>query len=427
MTRRVPIDALRASVTLLVVGHHAALAYHPFAPAPAASLLTEPVWWTAFPVVDAHRTMAAALFTGWNDGFFMALMFLLSGLFCAPSVARKGPRAFLADRVRRLAIPFVVMAALLAPLAYYPSYLSTASPAGVAGYARDWWALRFWPAGPAWFLWVLLAFDAAAAAAFALRPGWASSAATRLAGVLDRPIAAFGLLVGLSALVYVPMMLAVHPFHWTTVGPFAVQTSRVPLYALYFVAGVVIGASDLERGLFASEGRLARRWFLWVGAAVLAFAAATVAVIASMSPQAPRSVQAVSALAGHGPVRGLELRAVRGLRAVRAPSVGGEGEPRHERVRDLRAALPDRVVAAVGGARPRAAGNRQDGRDHPRGDRAQLGARRGPAAKRPRPPGSVDEDRVVEPGGRRHARNGARQGVSARPASCSLSGSGGAP
>jgi peptidoglycan/LPS O-acetylase OafA/YrhL len=296
MTRRVPIDALRAFVTLLVVGHHAALAYHPFAPAPAASLLTEPVWWTAFPVVDAHRTMAAALFTGWNDGFFMALMFLLSGLFCAPSAARKGPRGFLADRVRRLAIPFVVMAALLAPLAYYPSYLATASPAGVAGYARDWWGLRFWPAGPAWFLWVLLAFDAAAAAAFALRPGWASSAATRLARVLDRPVAAFGLLVGLSALVYVPMMLAVHPFHWTTVGPFAVQTSRVPLYALYFVAGVVIGASDRERGLFAADGRLARRWFLWVGAAVLAFAAATVAVIASMSPQAPRSVQAVSAL-----------------------------------------------------------------------------------------------------------------------------------
>lgn len=297
MTRRVPIDALRASVTLLVVGHHAALAYHPFAPPPAASLLTEPVWWTAFPVVDAYRTMAAALFTGWNDGFFMALMFLLSGLFCASSAGRKGPRAFLADRARRLAIPFVVMAALLAPLAYYPSYLATTAPAGIAGYARDWWALRFWPAGPAWFLWVLLAFDAAAAAAFALRPGWASSAATRLAGVLDRPIAAFGLLVGLSALVYVPMMLAVHPFHWTTVGPFAVQTSRVLLYALYFVAGVVIGASGFERGLLAAGGRLARRWPLWTGAAVLAFAAATVAVIAAMSPQAPRSLQAVAATA----------------------------------------------------------------------------------------------------------------------------------
>src|SRR6185503_10340677 len=259
MTRRVPIDALRACVTLLVVGHHAALAYHPFAPPPPASLPVQPVWWTAFPVVDAQRTLAAALFTGWNDGFFMALMFLLSGLFCAPSVARRGPRAFLADRVRRLGIPFAVMAGVLAPLAYYPSYLQTAAPAGPSGFAREWLALGFWPAGPAWFLWVLLAFDAVAAAAFALRPGWASSAGTRLGGVLERPIAVFAVLAAASAIVYVPATLAVHPLHWTTVGPFAVQTSRVLLYALYFAAGIVIGAFGPERGLLAGDGRLARR------------------------------------------------------------------------------------------------------------------------------------------------------------------------
>ena len=297
MTRRVPIDALRASVTLLVIAHHAALAYHPFAPPPPAALSTPPVWWTAFPVVDAQRTMAAAIFTGWNDGFFMALMFLLSGLFCAPSVARKGPRAFLADRVRRLAIPFAVMAAVLAPLAYYPSYLQTAAPSGLSGFAREWWALSFWPAGPAWFLWVLLAFDAVAAGAFAWRPGWASSAAARLSGVLERPLAAFALLVALSAAAYVPATLAVHPLHWTTVGPFAVQTSRLPLYALYFAAGVVIGAAGLERGLLAPDGRLARRWALWAGAAVLAFGAATAAVFAAMAPEAPRTIQAVWALA----------------------------------------------------------------------------------------------------------------------------------
>jgi peptidoglycan/LPS O-acetylase OafA/YrhL len=296
MTRRVPIDALRASVTLLVVAHHAALAYHPFAPPPPEALSTQAMW-TVFPVVDAHRTMAAALFTGWNDGFFMALMFLLSGLFCAPSVARKGPRAFLAERARRLAVPFVVMAAVLAPLAYYPSYLQTAAPSGLSGFAREWLALSLWPAGPAWFLWVLLAFDAAAAAAFAWRPGWASAAAARLSGVLERPLAAFALLVALSAAVYVPATLAVHPLHWTTVGPFAVQTSRVLLYALYFATGVIVGAGGLERGLLGEDGRLARRWALWVGAAVLAFGAATAAVIAAMAPQAPRAIQVVWALA----------------------------------------------------------------------------------------------------------------------------------
>jgi peptidoglycan/LPS O-acetylase OafA/YrhL len=297
MTRRVPIDALRAFVTLLVIAHHVALAFHPFAPPPPASLLTEPRWWTAFPVLDPHRTMAAALFTGWNDGFFMALMFLLSGLFCAPSVARKGPRGFLADRARRLAVPFVAMAALLAPLAYYPSYLATGAPSGLSGFSREWLALGSWPAGPAWFLWLLLAFGAAAAAAFALRPSWAEEAARRLSGVLERPIAAFGLLVVLSVLSYVPLAMAFHPLHWTVVGPFAVQTSRLLLYALYFATGVVVGAGGLDRGLFAEGGRLARRWPLWIAGAVIAFAAAMAVTIAALSPGAGRGVLVLASVA----------------------------------------------------------------------------------------------------------------------------------
>lgn len=37
----VAIGYLRAFVTMLVVAHHAALAYHPFAPAPVASLIVQ--------------------------------------------------------------------------------------------------------------------------------------------------------------------------------------------------------------------------------------------------------------------------------------------------------------------------------------------------------------------------------------------------
>ena len=48
----VAIGYLRAFVTVLVVAHHAALAYHPFAPAPVASLIAEPRLWPAFPVVE---------------------------------------------------------------------------------------------------------------------------------------------------------------------------------------------------------------------------------------------------------------------------------------------------------------------------------------------------------------------------------------
>src|SRR5215510_7107985 len=83
------IGYLRAFVTVLVLAHHAALAYHPFAPPPSASLNAEPRLWPAFPVVDSQRWMGFALFVGFNDIFFMSLMFLLSGLFVWNSLKRK--------------------------------------------------------------------------------------------------------------------------------------------------------------------------------------------------------------------------------------------------------------------------------------------------------------------------------------------------
>lgn len=86
----VAIGYLRAFVTVLVVAHHAALAYHPFAPAPIASLIAEPRLWPAFPVVDAQRRSGFSLLVGFNDAFFMSLMFFLSGLFVWKSLERKG-------------------------------------------------------------------------------------------------------------------------------------------------------------------------------------------------------------------------------------------------------------------------------------------------------------------------------------------------
>ena len=173
-TDNVAVGYLRAFITLLVVAHHAVLAYHPFAPPPPASLLAQPRLWGAFPVVDPHRWPAGSLLTSFNDMFFMALMFFLSGLFVWTSLERKGAGGFLRDRARRLGLPFVVAAAVIAPLAYYPAYLQTlqTGASGLSGFWRQWLALGNWPAGPAWFLWVLLAFDAVAAGLFLLAPRW---------------------------------------------------------------------------------------------------------------------------------------------------------------------------------------------------------------------------------------------------------------
>jgi len=89
---------------------------------------------------------------GFNDIFFMSLMFFLSGLFVWQSLQRKGAAHFLRDRALRLGLPLVVAAAVVAPIAYYPAYIQTGLRGGITGYWQQWRALGNWPAGPAWFV-----------------------------------------------------------------------------------------------------------------------------------------------------------------------------------------------------------------------------------------------------------------------------------
>ena len=269
--RNLAIGYLRAFITVLVLAHHAVLAYCTFVPKPAASLNTVPPWWTAFPIADSARFPLFDLLVGFNDAFFMALMFLLSGLFVWSSLTRKGSGTFLKDRVLRLGVPFVVAAGLIAPLAYYPSYLQTGA-SGVSGFWQQWRLLGNWPAGPAWFVWVLLAFDCVATGIFVLAPKFGEKLGDRLSGISHRPFIFFLTLVAISAAAYLPMELKFNAFYWSAVGPFFVQTARVLHYFLYFLVGIGLGAYGINRGLLAKDGKLAHRpWLVWSNVATFAF------------------------------------------------------------------------------------------------------------------------------------------------------------
>ncbi len=285
----VAVGYLRAFITVLVLAHHAVLAYHPFAPAPPASLTAEPRLWQAFPIVDSQRWGGFSLLVGFNDIFFMALMFFLSGFFVWSSLLRKGSGTFLKDRALRLGLPFVVAAAVIAPLAYYPSHLQTGADPSFGAFWNQWSSLGQWPAGPAWFIWLLLAFDVVAAGLFLLSPRWGDRLGRLASGAQRRPAVFFGLLVAISAVVYLPMAFAFNPIEWTTLGPFAFQTSRLLLYALYFFAGIGVGAYGLQRGLLAPDGRLARRWFLWLPAALIVFGVAVIIILTAISRLESRS------------------------------------------------------------------------------------------------------------------------------------------
>ncbi|HKA88564.1 MAG TPA: acyltransferase [Haliangiales bacterium] len=277
----VAIGYLRSVVTVLVLAHHAVLAYHPYAPPPQASLSAWPQLWRAFPVVDAARWPGFAWLVGFNDVFFMALMFFVSGLYAWRSLERKGSAAFVADRAVRLGLPFVAFALVIAPLAYYPAYLQTGASPSLLAYAQEWLAASNWPTGPAWFLWVLLAFDCLAAGTYALARGWVH--ARPFAVAARRPFVLFALLVAASGVAYVPLTFAIDPLHWTAAGPFVFQTDRLLHYAVYFFAGVVVGANRAEADVLAGDGRLARSWPVWVLLMAGAFALLTQSFLGAVS------------------------------------------------------------------------------------------------------------------------------------------------
>jgi peptidoglycan/LPS O-acetylase OafA/YrhL len=283
-SRDAALDTLRAFVTVLVVAHHSAIAYALVSPAAAPRSPLHP-WLAGIPIVDSHRLAIFDLFALFNDTFFMSLMFLLSGLFVGPSLARKGAASFLRDRALRLGAPFVVMA-MLAPLAYYPAYRASAANPGALAFWREWLSLGIWPSGPLWFVAVLLGFDVIAAALYKLAPALFERAGRLASGGRRRPAALFAASMLVSAVAYLPLRAAFGPESWAAVGPISIQSSRALHYLAYFLAGVAIGDCEIGHGLLAPDGLLVRRWRRWTLRALGLFAL-YVAMIVGLAPNGP--------------------------------------------------------------------------------------------------------------------------------------------
>ena len=131
------LDRARTFVTLLVLLHHSVLNY------------------TWFGHGDPKRWLGFDLVVLFNDSFFMAFMFFISGLFVHDSLVRKGSAQFLRDRAWRLGIPYLVSVFVLIPIAYYPTFLRYHLPGTTDfSFLHYWWrtiAVGPWPSGPAWF------------------------------------------------------------------------------------------------------------------------------------------------------------------------------------------------------------------------------------------------------------------------------------
>jgi len=266
------LNNLRGLVILVVLAFHSVSAYLGSTAPTAYAFDKAPFLWSAFPIVDRQRWFGFDLICAWQDVYVMSLMFFLSALFTAPSLARKGTRKFLGDRFLRLGVPFAFGVTVMMPLALYPAYRETAADPSLAAYTRHYLALPFIPNGPMWFLWQLLALTVIAAGIHRFAPQWIAALARRAADAAKRPLRYFIGLTIAAVLVYVPMAILFTPFDWANHGPLSLQFCRPLLYAVFYFAGLGVGAQNLEGGLLAVDGVVARHWTRWLAGATLSFA-----------------------------------------------------------------------------------------------------------------------------------------------------------
>lgn len=138
-TRFAYIDNLRIYLTVLVILHHAVLAYGGAGD-----------WGIQDRVTDEISPILFSIFNGINQAYFMATFFLLAGYFTPAALQRKGATQFLADRLIRLGIPLLVYATLIVNI---NGYLLDRFYFGIPYQVRG-----GYEAGHLWFLQVLLIF-----------------------------------------------------------------------------------------------------------------------------------------------------------------------------------------------------------------------------------------------------------------------------
>ena len=266
--RIVVLDRARTVIILLVLLHHSVVNY------------------THFGTGDSMRWLGFDLVVLFNDSFFMACMFLISGLFVHASLTRRGAVNYVRRRAWRLGIPFLVSIFVLMPIAYYPTFLRYHLPGTTDfNFLHFWWhtiTIGPWPSGPAWFLWVLLALDIVAAALVTMMPRLAKTSGLLIFTLRDRPWTAFAAFLAVSVAVYLPMHLVFGDTSWLEPGgyPLPIQTSRILLYAGYFLTGFGIGVVSLRAGILAEGSEIAKRWPAWIAFASVFYGAILLLVYA---------------------------------------------------------------------------------------------------------------------------------------------------
>ena len=242
-------DLVRNMAMLSVIVFHAAGAYSGMAP-----------YWV---IQDGTSTVGDAIRQVF-DVFMMPTFFFVSGYFALSSIQHKDVRIFLLDKVRRIAIPWLIAILVVVPLigymgesrkgeetafgSYFAAYLGTFGDFFMGSLKHgDAYQMHFW------FLSLLMAFLVVFALGYSylrkagLLARLAGSGLPASAASIVKTLAIF---VALASAVCFAAVLLVPDTYWIVVGLLLqFQVTRVLVYAAYFGLGVFV----FSRRWFAGE------------------------------------------------------------------------------------------------------------------------------------------------------------------------------
>jgi surface polysaccharide O-acyltransferase-like enzyme len=238
------LDNLRVALTVVLVAHHAGLAYGPTGG-----------WW---PIRETAPASVLGPFFAVNRSFGMSLFFLIAGYFMVMSCDARGPRAFLKSRMLRLGLPLLYVALTMIPVQLFLFAPPTTQ-------SRSAWPLDV---AHMWFVEHLLIYSTVYALWRMIRPDRATSGQRQTTPPGYLPILIFALaLAAVTGVVRIWWPID----RWVDLlGFIRTQFSDVPRDLSFFIIGAVAYRHDWL-STFPRRDGLA--WLLvGVGAAVLWFA-----------------------------------------------------------------------------------------------------------------------------------------------------------
>ncbi|MEJ2668250.1 MAG: acyltransferase family protein [Deinococcales bacterium] len=238
------LDYLRAGVVALVFLHHTAITY-------GASGS-----WYFYDAAGVSGPIKGLLtvFAAFNQSWFMALLFFISGYLALASYNRKGPWRYVADRLRRFGIPLLVYAFVISPVTVWLAQLTNAGhPSLLTVYSQQ----RPFGFGVLWFVEALLIMDLLLVAwASWLRRGDLTARSAR-SFPRNAALVAFVFILGLASFAVRLGMPLGTTFAGLLIGYF-------PSYIAMFVLGIVAWRARWLDAIAGNAVALSR-WLLIAG------------------------------------------------------------------------------------------------------------------------------------------------------------------